>query len=75
MLGINKGVYSRRHMRQREKIAQSALGYQGGVGALKTMSALDQGISENDLQDIVDSWCGTNKKINRFWFWLTHQKQ
>lgn len=55
-------------MRQRGKIAQLALGYQGGVGALKAMGALDQGISENELQDIVDRWRGANKKIVRFWY-------
>lgn len=55
-------------MRQRGKIAQLALGYQGGVGALKAMGALDQGIPENELQDIVDRWRGANKKIVRFWY-------
>ena len=55
-------------MRQRGKIAQLALGYQGSVGALKAMGALDQGIPENELQDIVDRWRGANKKIVRFWY-------
>lgn len=55
-------------MRQRGKIAQLALGYQGSVGALKAMGALDQGIPENELQDIVDRWRGANKKIVGFWY-------
>lgn len=55
-------------MRQRGKIAQLALGYQGGVGALKAMGALDQGIPESELQDIVDRWRGANKEIVRFWY-------
>lgn len=55
-------------MRQRGKIAQLALGYQGGVGALKAMGALDQGIPESELQDIVDRWRNANKKIVRFWY-------
>ncbi|WP_159723149.1 DNA polymerase [Enterococcus sp. CSURQ0835] len=55
-------------MRQRGKIAQLALGYQGSVGALKAMGALEQGIPENELQDIVDRWRDANKKIVHFWY-------
>lgn len=55
-------------MRQRGKIAQLALGYQGGVGALKAMGALDNGIEEEELQDIVDRWRSANKKIVQFWY-------
>ena len=57
-----------KNMRQRGKVATLALGYQGGVGALKAMGALDQGIPENELQEIVDRWREANKKIVRFWY-------
>lgn len=57
-----------KNMRQRGKVATLALGYQGGVGALKAMGALDQGIPENELQDIVDRWRQANKKIVKLWY-------
>ena len=44
------------HLRQKGKIAELALGYGGSVGALKAMGALDMGLSEEELQPLVDSW-------------------
>lgn len=43
-------------------------GYQGGVGALKAMGALNMGIPEDELQNLVDLWRGANKKIVNFWY-------
>lgn len=60
----NKG----KDMRQRGKVATLALGYQGGPGALKAMGALEQGIKEDELQDIVDRWRDANKRIRSFWY-------
>lgn len=54
--------------RQRGKVATLALGYQGGVGALKAMGALDMGIPEEDLQPLVDSWRKANPNIVNFWY-------
>ena len=54
-------------MRQRGKVATLALGYQGGSGALKAMGALENGIEEHELQDIVDRWRTANKRIKNFW--------
>lgn len=54
-------------MRQRGKVATLALGYQGGVGALKAMGALEMGIPEDELQGLVDSWRNANSKIVEFW--------
>ena len=43
-------------------------GYGGGVGALKAMGALDMGIPEEDLQDIVTKWRQANPNIVRLWY-------
>lgn len=55
-------------LRQRGKVAELALGYQGGVGALITMGALDMGIPEGDLPEIVARWRGANKRIVNLWY-------
>ncbi|MBR1760916.1 MAG: DNA polymerase [Schwartzia sp.] len=57
-------------LRQRGKVATLALGYQGGVGALVAMGALNMGIPEEDLQDIVYRWRDANKRIVELWYKL-----
>ena len=56
------------HLRQKGKIAKLALGYGGSVGALKSMGALEMGISEEELQPLVDSWRQSNPYITAFWW-------
>lgn len=56
------------HLRQKGKIAELALGYGGSVGALKSMGALDMGISEEELQPLVDAWRSSNPNIVSFWW-------
>lgn len=55
-------------LRQKGKIAELALGYQGGVGALKTMGGERMGLSEDEMQEIVDSWRNANSNIVRLWY-------
>ena len=43
-------------------------GYGGSVGALKAMGALDQGLTEDELQPIVDAWREANPHIVRYWW-------
>lgn len=56
------------HLRQKGKIAELALGYGGSVGALKSMGALEMGLSEEELQPLVDAWRQSNPNIVRFWW-------
>lgn len=56
------------HLRQKGKIAELALGYGGSVGALKAMGALDMGLSENELQPLVNMWRNSNPNIVSFWW-------
>lgn len=55
-------------LRQRGKVATLALGYQGGVGALIAMGALNMGIPEDDLPEIVSKWREANKQIVDLWY-------
>ncbi len=55
-------------LRQRGKVAELALGYQGSTGALITMGALNMGIPEEDLPDIVSRWRESNKRIVDLWY-------
>lgn len=56
------------HLRQKGKIAELALGYGGSVGALKSMGALEMGLSEDELQPLVDSWRASNPMITAYWW-------
>lgn len=55
-------------LRQKGKIAELALGYQGGKGALITMGALDMGLSEDELPDLVAAWRDANPNIVKLWY-------
>ena len=56
------------HLRQKGKIAELALGYGGSVGALKSMGALEMGLTEEELQPLVDAWRTSNPNIVQFWW-------
>ena len=56
------------HLRQKGKIAELALGYGGSVGALKAMGALDMGLTEEELQPLVDAWRTANPNIVTLWW-------
>ena len=56
------------HLRQKGKIAELALGYGGSVGALKAMGALEMGLSEEELPQLVDAWRQSNLNIVKLWW-------
>lgn len=56
------------HLRQKGKVAELALGYQGGVNALKAMGALDMGLTEEELPNIVELWRQASPKIKELWY-------
>ena len=55
-------------LRQKGKVAELALGYQGGAGALVQMGALGMGLTEEELPDIVRRWRQANKRIVDLWY-------
>jgi DNA polymerase len=56
--------------RQRGKVAELALGYQGGAGALKTMGALEMGVPEDELEPIKQAWREANPEVVDLWYAL-----
>ena len=55
-------------LRAKGKVAELALGYQGGAGALIAMGALDMGLHQDELPDIVTRWRSSNSNIQRLWW-------
>ena len=43
-------------------------GYGGSVGALKAMGALEMGVSESELQGLVNAWRKANPNIVKYWW-------
>lgn len=56
------------HLRQKGKIAELALGYGGGIGALKAMGADKMGLADEELTEIVTKWRKASPAIGRFWW-------
>jgi DNA polymerase len=54
------------HLRQQGKVAELALGYGGGVGAMKSM---DKGhvIPESEMKPIIDQWREASPRITALW--------
>lgn len=55
-------------LRQKGKVAELALGYGGSSGALIAMGALDMGLEEKELPDVVRRWRNANKRITDLWY-------
>ncbi|WP_249175516.1 DNA polymerase, partial [Clostridium tyrobutyricum] len=55
-------------LRQKGKISELSCGYGGGVGALKSMGALEMGVKEHELQGLIDNWRSANTHIVKFWW-------
>lgn len=55
------------HLRQKGKIAELALGYGGGVGALRAFGADKMGMSDEDMAQTVDLWREASPHITALW--------
>ena len=55
------------HLRQKGKVAELALGFSGGVGALKAFGADKLGMTEEEMQETVDLWRASSPRICAFW--------
>ena len=55
------------HLRQKGKIAELALGYGGGTGALRAMGGEAMGLTEEEMGEIVRKWREASPRIKNFW--------
>lgn len=55
-------------LRQKGKQAVLSCSYGGSSGALKAMGALEAGMTEDELQPLVDSWREANPNIVQLWW-------
>ena len=55
-------------LRQKGKIAELALGYGGSKGALISMGALNMGLTEDELPELVAAWRKSNPNIVKLWW-------
>ena len=56
------------HLRQKGKVAELACGYGGSVGAMKAMGGSDLGMTDDELQQIVNDWRAASPRIVRLWY-------
>lgn len=54
--------------RDRGKVAELALGYGGGLGAMKNMGGEKMGLSDVEMTNIVKLWRKANSKIVECWY-------
>ncbi|WP_346939733.1 DNA polymerase [uncultured Clostridium sp.] len=54
-------------LREKGKIAELALGYQGGKGALLAMGALKMGLDDKEVTNLVITWRAANRNIVKLW--------
>ena len=55
------------HLRQKGKVAELALGYGGGVNALKAFGADKMGMTEQEMQETVDLWRESSPRVVAMW--------
>lgn len=65
---VDKKTVEGNAYRQKGKVSELALGYQGGPGALITMGALKMGLKEDELPPIVKAWRAANPNVCKFWW-------
>ncbi|CDF06417.1 dNA polymerase [Firmicutes bacterium CAG:95] len=62
-------------LRAKGKVAELALGYGGGAKALIAMGALNMGLTEEELPDIVKRWRASSRRIYDFWYTIERAAQ
>lgn len=54
-------------LRKKGKVAELALGYQGGLGALKKMGGEKMGLGDDEMQEIIAKWRKASPNICKLW--------
>lgn len=55
-------------LRKKGKVAELALGYGGGVSAMERMGGAAMGLSEDEMQAIVQKWRAASPHIKNMWY-------
>lgn len=55
------------HLRQKGKVAELALGYGGGINALKAFGADKLGMTDEEMVETVDLWRSSSPRICALW--------
>jgi DNA polymerase len=63
-----EGIKKNSPERQKGKVAELALGYQGGANSLALMGAEKMGLSSKEQEEIVAKWRAANQKIVALWY-------
>lgn len=56
-----------KEIRNKGKVAELALGYQGALGALQRMGGQKIGLTDSEMMSLVIQWRAANKKIVKLW--------
>ena len=68
MFGVPKSEIKKgTTLRDKSKISELALGYEGGLGALKRMGGYRMGLSDVEMSDLVRKWRMANPAIADMW--------
>lgn len=54
-------------LRKKGKVAELALGYQGGLGALKKMGGEKMGLTDHEMTEIIEKWRKASPNICKLW--------
>lgn len=57
-----------KEIRNKGKVAELALGYQGALGALQRMGGSKMGLSDSEMMSLVKQWRNANKNIVKLWY-------
>lgn len=68
MFGVDeKTITHDSPLRQKGKIAELALGYEGGLNAFKSMGADKMGLSDPEINQIISGWRNSSPNIVKLW--------
>jgi DNA polymerase len=62
-----ESVGKKSEMRQKGKVSELSCGFNGGVGALQRMGASAMGLTDSEMQELINNWRKENPNIVALW--------